>query len=113
MNKVPYRKVQLFQSDDGRRIQKYSKVGQCKFYTKVQNTNVLKQQNFPESATIMQQSLFIGIVQIGTPVGPKQAKFEIKDATTLQQAFEMYFQNAQKAVNQIREHIKKNQEIKK
>ncbi len=106
MKKVTCRQLKLYQTDDGRRIQVFQKISQQNYYSKDQNGNLIL-QNFPQQAVIIKNPIYIGIMNLTTPAGMKEVKFQIEDANSISSAFDLYYLFAQKTIKKLSEQIKK------
>lgn len=95
---VPLRKVELFQADDGRKIERYSQVDVVAFPEDSPN-------KLPENFQFSKEKyVYVGVVVVGTPMGPKEIKFEIpgvKDNNDLVQAFSLFHKYAKEATEKL------------
>ena len=96
---VPLREMKIWQSDDGRRIEVFSKKKEVKYIHRPQEVN---EGEVPEFNA--QDVIYVGCAQIGTPVGFKEIKFEIV-AESLEEAFEKYHEYATAAADSLRKQI--------
>ena len=100
-NQVPLRKMEVYQTDDGRRIEAYTYVKDVELVKDSADTNgVAETGNFSKEPFV-----FVGVVHVGTPVGPKEIKFEITDAKTVEEAFGKYYDFAQNAAESLMKRI--------
>ena len=107
---VPMRKMSVYQTDDGRRIEAFDKVSDVKFDTRSDETD--------ENSTFEQKpTVYVGSVPVMTNKGPREIKFEIndftvdgvtKDVTTVEEAFAGFFASADKTMEELN---KKQQEM--
>jgi len=90
--KIPMREKKIYQSDDGRYIEVFSKVGEVDFQQE-------KCEEVPEFSN--DEKIYVGLIQI--PVGPslKEIKFEIAGVKTLEEAFDKFIGLAQPAAEQF------------
>lgn len=97
--KVPLRQMEVWQTDDGRRIEVFKKTGDVKYVHRedLGDSGKVPSFNAPDS-------LFVGVAQIGTPQGMKEIKFEI-NAASVEDAFDNYHDNAMVAVEELRKQI--------
>lgn len=112
MNNVTYRETKLFQSDDGRKIEQYKKVGKVKFFNKELKSGKIEEQDFPIDQEITNEILYVGMVQISTPIGVKEIKFEIKNSSTIEQAFNNFYTYAEDSVKLVKQQISEQQKKK-
>ena len=103
---VNYREKKEYISEDGRRIEVWARVG-----------TVALNNDDPQDPTenIENDNLFYGILIIGTPIGPKEIKFAMSNASTLEEAFASYNEAAEKVVKDLekrQEEWKRTQEAK-
>lgn len=96
---VPLRSMKIYQSDDGRRIEVFEKFKDIKYYHRPSEVGNTEIPDFNADNVI-----FVGCAQIGTPMGFKDIKFEIV-ASSLEEAFEKYHENAMAAADSLREQI--------
>jgi len=97
--KVPLRKMEIWQTDDGRRIEAFNKTGSV---TYIHREDVGDQEKAPSFNA--PDVLYVGVAQIGTPQGMKEIKFEIS-ATSVEEAFDNYHENAMIAVEELKKQI--------
>jgi len=99
--KVPLRKLDIFQTDDGRRIEVFTKTGLIKHIHR-------QNQDDPESNEVPQfdpsEKIFVGVAQIGTMFGLKEIKFEIP-AKDIDDAFTQYYEYAEAAAEELHRKI--------
>ena len=104
---VPFRHKKTYQSDDGRYIEVFTKAGE------LQEIEVEKGENEKNEEYSPAEKIFIGVAHI--PVGPqmKEIKFEIADASTIEDAFSKYhdlaYAAAEEFMKMLQESIIKNQ----
>ena len=96
------RKLEVFQTDDGRRVEVFPIVGSVELDTA--NDEEAAGQNFSD------KTIFVGVVHIPSPSGPQEIKFEIPNVDTPEAAFDKYYEFASKAVEEIRNRMKQRQE---
>jgi hypothetical protein len=89
---VPFREMKTFQTDDGRRIEVFYKMGEVSKMKSEEDTDI----------EFIEEPVYIGVVHIMTDVGPKEIKFEIGDATSVEDAFEKYQIWAEKSIEEIK-----------
>jgi hypothetical protein len=99
---VPMRKLEVYQTDDGRRVEVFPIVGSVELDTA--NDEEAAGQNFSD------KTIFVGVVHIPSPSGPQEIKFEIPGVGTPEAAFEEYYDFASKAVEEIRKRMAQKQE---
>ena len=91
---VPLRRIDTYRTDDGRFVEQFTKVNDIPFVKAPNDIDPGDVKFSPE------ESIFIGVVQIMTRVGPKDLKFEI-DADTIEQAFTKYHEYATRAYEEL------------
>lgn len=85
--KIPKRKLEIVQTDDGRRIEHWIKVGEIEdSFEDDQELEFLENE--------MQDEMFVGVIHLLSPMGPKEIKFEIP-ADNVDDAFGKYKEYAQ------------------
>jgi hypothetical protein len=89
---VPVRKVEVFQTDDGRKVEVYTKISETASMKGSEKTEVSKEN-----------VIYAGVVHVGTPIGPKEIKFEIEGAKTLEEALNKYYDFANDAAKKLME----------
>ena len=95
-NTVAIRKMEIYQTDDARRIEVWNNVGKTSFAPMVKG-NI---EDFSEPET-EEESLFIGVLQVVLPeIGPKEIRFKI-EATAIEQAFENYNELAEQTATEV------------
>tara|TARA_Y100000310_G_scaffold345437_1_gene465019 strand:- start:371 stop:748 length:378 start_codon:yes stop_codon:yes gene_type:complete len=77
---VPIRKVETVQTDDGRKIEIYRKIGEVETEFK-DDENTEEQMNFPEDEVI-----YMGVLQIQFINGNREISFPIEDVHTVEEA---------------------------
>lgn len=102
--KVPLREVKLYQSDDGRRIECFEKVKDINY---VKNPHGIEEGI--EELINKNIKAFVGVVHLGTPVGPKEIKFEIPGVTTTEEAFDKFYEFADIAAKEVVQKIEEYQ----
>jgi hypothetical protein len=90
--KIPMRKKEIYQSDDGRYIEVFTKTGEVDFQQE-------KDEEIPEFPG--NETIYVGVIHI--PVGPslKELKFEIANVKTVEEAFGKFIELAQPAAEQF------------
>lgn len=91
---VPVRKMSVYQTDDGRRIEAFEKVSTVPFDTRSEEDDAIN--NFEQKTTI-----YVGAVPIMTSKGPREIKFEIENANTIEEAFAGFFPAAEKTMESL------------
>jgi len=99
---VPMRKLEVYQTDDGRRVEVFPIVGSVALDT--DNDEEFAGQNFSD------KTIFVGVVHIPSPSGPQEIKFEIPGVDTTEAAFDKYYDFVSKAVEGIRKRMIQRQE---
>jgi hypothetical protein len=99
---VPMRKLEVYQTDDGRRVEVFPIVGSVELDTA--NDEEAAGQSFSS------ETIYVGVVHIPSPSGPQEIKFEIPGVDTPQAAFDKYYDFASKAVDEIRKRMIQRQE---
>ena len=99
---VPMRKLDVYQTDDGRRVEVFSICGSVALDTA--NDDEDSGQNFSD------KTIYVGVVHIPTPDGPQEIKFEIPDVEAIEEAFDKYYDVASVAVEEIKKRWKQRQE---
>lgn len=94
---IPLRQLTVYQLDDGRRIEEFRKVGV------VEETIDETKQQVPTFTDL--SSIFVGVVHVQTPLGPKEVKFEIDGAANINDAFGRYIEMAHAAIKTLQERI--------
>jgi molecular chaperone GrpE (heat shock protein) len=98
--KVNYRIKEDYIAEDGRHIEAWKKVG-----------SIPKASDGAEEIEkIEQENMFYGVLLIGTQFGPKEIKFALSKANTLEEAFAIYNETAQSVVKELE---KRQEELKK
>ena len=106
---VPLRRKEIYQSDDGRYVEMFTKVAEVE-ETKNEENETETEGNEEYSPV---EKIFVGVAHI--PVGQqvKEIKFEIPDATTIEEAFDKYhdlaYGAAQEFMKMLQESMMKNQ----
>jgi len=102
---VPLRCKETYQSDDGRYVEVFTKINEIE-ETKEPSENKSDEKTEYSSA----EKVFVGVAHI--PVGPqvKEIKFEIPEATTVEEAFEMYHDIAYGAAQEFMKMLQENME---
>lgn len=99
---IPVRELKVFQTDNGMRVERWSKVSEVK----------KQAEEGEESDYRTETDLFVGVVQILTNQGPKELKYEIK-ASSIDEAFKNYVPFARAAIEthqkQMQEFIRQQQ----
>jgi len=105
--KTVIRKMEVFQSDDARRIERWEPVSKTEMRPDVE----------PEEIEGMQedQPLYVGIMVIGFPgMPPKEARFAIPGVSSIEEAFEKYDglaqETAEEVEQQFKEYVAQNQQ---
>lgn len=93
--KIPTRRLEIHQTDDGRRIEWWIKDGEIEeqFSEDEETPNIETGDN-----------LFVGIIHLFTPAGPKEIKFEI-EAETIDEAFRNYKETANKTIEDLHKQM--------
>jgi len=99
---VPMRNLEVYQTDDGRRVEVFPIVGSVELDTA--NDEEAAGQSFSS------ETIYVGVVHIPSPSGPQEIKFEIPGVDTPQAAFDKYYDFASKAVDEIRKRMIQRQE---
>lgn len=104
-NLVPYRQMTVYQSDDGRKIEVFSKKGTIQY----QERDNVKKPEFDLNLV----DIYVGVAQIITEYGIKEVRFHI-EADNLEDAFNKHYKEAmlahEEVQRQIEEHKKKQME---
>ena len=100
---VPMRKLEVYQTDDGRRVEVFPICGSVALDT-ANDDDEEAGQNFSD------KTIFVGVVHIPSPSGPQEIKFEIPGVDTPEAAFDKYYEFASRAVEEIRSRMKQKQE---
>jgi len=98
---VPMRKLDVYQTDDGRRVEVFSICGSVKLDTA--NDDEDEGQEFSD------KTIHVGVVHIPSPAGPQEIKFEIPDVNTPEEAFDKYYEVASLAVEEIKKRWQQKQ----
>lgn len=101
---VPLRKIEVYHSDDGRRIEHLKKISDISFKT---NDEGSENDNVQFDG---QDDVYVGSVYVGTQFGPKEIKFTIDDANDIEEAFDVFYDHAEVAWNEFVENVKKQQQ---
>ena len=99
---VPMRKLEVYQTDDGRRIEVFIICGSVKL--DVEDDEDTTDQTFSD------KTIFVGVVHIPSPTGPQEIKFEIPGVNRIEVAFDKYYEFAGKAVEEIKKRMQQRQE---
>jgi len=105
---VPLRRKDIYQSDDGRYVEVFTKINEI---DETKEPGEEAENETPEYSPAEQ--VFVGVAHV--PVGPsvKEIKFEIPDATTVEEAFEKYhdiaYSAAQEFMKMLQESVTKQQ----
>ena len=91
---VPIRKLSSYQSDDGRKIEEWTKTGIVK-------DQVEDKVDFEENK---EEIVYVGVLHIFTPQGPKEIKFQMP-VKTIQEGFERYVEFGSLAMKEIEAKI--------
>ena len=75
---VPMRKLEVYQTDDGRRIEVFIICGSVKL--DVEDDEDATDQTFSD------KTIFVGVVHIPSPTGPQEIKFEIPGVNRIEVA---------------------------
>ncbi len=100
---VPMRTMEVYQADDGRRIEVFKKKGTIPFIKRTQDED----DGIPEFSDL--EHIFIGVVHVYTNYGPKEIKFQIPNAVTIKDAFTQYYGLADEAIADLERKIKEAQ----
>jgi hypothetical protein len=97
---VPYRKVDIYESDDGRRVQVYTKKGELE-------TEFPEGEELPEQLDIStEEVLYMGLLQLQFIDGNRDIPFVIPEATSVDDAFHKFNEVAPGIINDIYEKEK-------
>jgi len=99
---VPMRKQEVYQTDDGRKIEVFSICGSVELV----NDN-------DEIHEFSNDTIYVGVVHIATEAGPTEIKFEIPRVNSIEEAFDSYQETATLAIEEMqrrREEMKKQYE---
>jgi len=105
---VPLRRKEIYQSDDGRYVEVFTKINEI---GETKEPGEVGDNEQPEYSPAEQ--VFVGVAHI--PVGPtvKEIKFEIPEATTIEDAFDKYhdiaYGAAQEFMKMLQENMSKQQ----
>jgi hypothetical protein len=101
---VAIREMQVHQTDDGRRIETYTINGTTKCVIPPNANPEDLNMDFDESETV-----YIGAIHLMSPTGPREIKFSILDVDSLEEAFDKYYEYADKAVEEIKRRAQEEQ----
>ncbi len=104
---VPVRKVEVYQADDGRRIECFEKNFSVPFQLPPNKNN----DDIPVFSD--EERLFIGVAYILTNMGQKDLKFEIPDVKTIEEAFSKYYFYSERAYKELETKIQEAQQNSK
>ena len=96
---VPMRRKDVFQTDDGRRIEVFTKIDSIPYVNKSDSV----EEEAPEFLEV--EDIYIGKVQVYTPMGPREVSFRIEDVSTIKEAFDKYFDFANVAVDNLKKQL--------
>ena len=99
---VPMRKLDVYQTDDGRRIEVFPIVGSVGIDTA--NDEEASVKEFSD------QTIYVGVVHVPSPSGPQEIKFEIPGINSAEEAFDKYYEFASMAVEEIRKRMQQRQD---
>lgn len=100
--KVPMRKMTVYQTDDGRRIEAFEKVSEIPFDTRSEEEN--------DGSFEQRDTIYVGTVPIMTNKGPREIKFEIENSNTVEEAFAGFFAAAEKTMEVLNAQQKEMEE---
>jgi len=98
---VPVRELSVFQTDDGRRLEVFTKTSEVKYVSRP-HPEEQSGEEIPQFDP--SEKIFVGVAQIGTQFGLKEIKFEIpaKDAD---EALSKYYEFAEAAAEELHRKI--------
>ena len=97
---IPYRKVDIYESDDGRRVHVYTKQGELE-------TEFSDNEELPEQLDISKEEvLYMGLLQLQFIDGNRDIPFVIPEATSVDDAFHKFNEVAPGIINDIYEKEK-------
>lgn len=99
---VPLRKMEVYQADDGRRVEVFTKQDVIPYLKRQEQDD-----DSPEFSDV--PNIYIGIVHVMTNFGPKEIKFQIPDVTCVKDAFAKYYALADDAVHDLEKKIEEAQ----
>jgi uncharacterized protein Yka (UPF0111/DUF47 family) len=95
---IPLRQITVYQLDDGRRIEEFRKIGAIE-----EQIDETKEQ-VPQFTDL--SSIYVGVVHVQTPIGPKEIKFEIDNVANINEAFSRYIELAHEAIKSLQDRLK-------
>ena len=101
---VAIREMQVHQTDDGRRIETYTINGTTKCIVPPNADPKDLNMDFDESEVV-----YIGAIHLMSQTGPREIKFSILEVESLEEAFEKYYEYADKAVEEIKRRAQQEQ----
>ena len=108
IRQISYREMQVFQTDDGRRVEVYTTQGTVDFSMPDAASN-------PEDLNLdhldNQEILYIGVLHLHSPHGgTREIKFTIPNVNGIEEALSQYYVNADKAIEEIKQRSQMDQE---
>ena len=88
---IPIRKVEIFQAEDGRKIEQHT----TKFVLKTET-----EEDIDKSEINQDDIVYFGVAHLETPIGPQEIKFPI-EAKNLKEAFINFVENLQEMVKEL------------
>jgi len=89
--KIPIRKIEIFQAEDGRKIEQHT----TQFAMKIEVDKI------PENNDIdLSDKVYFGVANLDTPMGPQEIKFPI-EAKNLKEAFSNFIDNLNLMVKEL------------
>jgi len=95
---VPLRKMEVYQADDGRRVEVFNKIDTVPYLKRQEQDD-----DTPEFSDL--SAVYIGVVHVMTNHGPKEIKFQIPHATSIVDAFSQYYTLADEAISDLEKKI--------
>jgi len=88
---IPIRKVEIFQAEDGRKIEQHT----TKFMSKTEI-----EENINENEINQNNIIYFGVAHLETPMGPQEIRFPI-EAKNLKEAFYNFVENLNLMVKEL------------
>ena len=94
---VPIRQLEVYQLDDGRRIEVFRRCGEVPFITRKDEEKPAEPPNFSNS----EEKIYIGVLYVMMQTGSTgEIKFPIQGVTSLEEAFNKWHDVAEQAAQQ-------------
>lgn len=106
--KVPLRQVESYQTDDGRKVEIYTKIDEVDFKTAEQDNTNDKETNFNQK-----EKVYVGMATIGLPMGSHEIRFEMQ-VDSVKEAFDRFYEFASPAAEEfVKEFVEMQREAQR